>query len=87
MLRTAIGRLEREKEMGSTINWIDERSPLKKEKDYIDSSNTTNGWKTIFNRDNFFVFISNFNDKHLYKVNFMNIENIKIKNDYIKNIQ
>jgi hypothetical protein len=41
----------------------------------------------IFNRDNFFVFISNFNDKHLYKVNFMNIENIKIKNDYIKNIQ
>ena len=39
--------------MGSNINWIDERSPFKKEKDYIDSSNTTNGWKTIINRDNF----------------------------------
>ena len=39
--------------MGSNINWIDERSPFKKEKNYIDSSNTTNGWKTISNRDNF----------------------------------
>jgi len=39
--------------MGSNINWIDERSPFKKEKDYIDSTNTTNGWKTILNIDNF----------------------------------
>ena len=39
--------------MGSNINWLDERSPFKKEKDYIDSSNTTNGWKTILNIDNF----------------------------------
>jgi hypothetical protein len=35
--------------MGSNINWIDERSPLKKEKDYLDSSNTNTAWKTIVN--------------------------------------
>ena len=39
--------------MGSNINWIDERSPFKREKDYIDNTNTTNGWKTILNIDNF----------------------------------
>ena len=48
-----MGRFRKEKKMGSNVNWIDERSPFKKEKDYIDSSNTTNGWKTIINRDNF----------------------------------
>ena len=53
MLKTAIGKLEKEKKMGSNINWIDERSPFKKEKDYIDNTNTTNGWKTILNIDNF----------------------------------
>jgi hypothetical protein len=39
--------------MGSNINWIDERSPFKKEKDFIDNKNTTEGWKTILNIDNF----------------------------------
>ena len=48
-----MGRLRKEKRMGSNTNWIDERSPFKKEKDYIDSTNTTKGWKTISNRDNF----------------------------------
>jgi hypothetical protein len=47
------GQIQKGKEMGSNINWIDERSPFKKEKDYLDSTNTTNGWKTIINRDNF----------------------------------
>jgi protein-disulfide isomerase len=35
--------------MGSNINWIDERNPFKKEKDYIDSGNTNKSWKTIIN--------------------------------------
>ena len=35
--------------MGSRINWIDERNPLKKEKDYLDNSNTNREWKTIIN--------------------------------------
>jgi len=39
--------------MGSNINWIDERNPFKKEKDYIDCRNTTPGWKTIVNTDNY----------------------------------
>jgi len=39
--------------MVSNINWIDERNPFKKEKDYIDSRNTTPGWKTIINTDNY----------------------------------
>jgi hypothetical protein len=39
--------------MGSNTNWIDERSPFKKEKDYIDSRNTTPGWRTLLNVDNY----------------------------------
>jgi len=35
--------------MGRNINWIDERSPLKKDKNYLDSSNTNSSWKTIVN--------------------------------------
>ena len=51
-----MGRQYKEKDkrvMGSNINWIDERSPFKKEKDYIDNTNTNNGWKTVLNIDNF----------------------------------
>ena len=44
---------EEVKNLGSNINWIDERSPFKKEKDYIDNQNTTPGWKTIINKDNY----------------------------------
>jgi protein-disulfide isomerase len=35
--------------MGSNINWIDERSPFKREKEYLDNSNTNKAWKTIIN--------------------------------------
>ena len=35
--------------MGSNINWIDERSPFKKDKEYIDNSNTDKSWVTIIN--------------------------------------
>ena len=35
--------------MGSNINWIDERSPFKKEKDYLDSKSNGNGWIPIHN--------------------------------------
>jgi hypothetical protein len=57
MLKTDIGRFQKRRKgkriMGSNINWIDERSPFKKDKSYIDNSNTTPGWKTIINKDNY----------------------------------
>ena len=37
----------------------------------------------ILKKEFFFMFISEFNNKNIYNINFMNTENIKIKNDYI----
>ncbi len=39
--------------MGSNINWLDETSIFRKEKKYLDNTNTTPGWKTIINKDNY----------------------------------
>jgi hypothetical protein len=42
----------RRKKMGQSINWLDERNPYKKVKNYLDTDSEVPGWRTILNTKN-----------------------------------